>query len=300
MAGGPLLYNRLLDTRFAEEPAHWFNLEALPPKIAELLVHRELPAIKHRPDVVDAILSNTGGQPYLLHHFTASLADLAQSGEELTAGVVEQVAQESLDFLGDPLDWIQECSEAIEAQGARPIYAALLTGEAMNWREIKVAIHERQLGDLSSLRGSAPVFRALDTLLFHGLVRCDGDPRQSHSQFTITSNLFGQWFLDNVLSPQERARVESEKVAGVPAEGYDLDTIRRLLKDAFDAKDLIRFCRYRSVFRPILDKFGPEFSFEEMIDVVIKYCRTQRLFPELLEEIREVNPRQYRRYYSDS
>jgi hypothetical protein len=300
MAGGPLLYNHLLNTRFAEEPAYWYNLEALPPEIAKLVVHKELSTIQDRPDLVDRILSNTGGHPYLLQHFTASLVALAQGGEKLTADVVERVAQDCLESLGDPLDWFQECSEAIGAQGARPIYAALLTGKAMTWPDIKAVILERQLGDLSSLRGSAPVFRALDALLFHGLVRCDGDPRESRSRFTITSNLFRQWFLDNVLLPHERARVESEKMIGAPAEGYDVGIIRKLLKDAFNAKDLVRFCADRSIFRPILDKFGLDFSFEEMIDVVIEYCRTQRLFPELLETVREVSPRQYQRYYSDS
>jgi hypothetical protein len=83
----------------------------------------------------------------------------------------------------------------------------------------------------------------------------------------------------------------------VPQGGeYNLAAIRSLIRDAFEARELRRFCQDRPTFRPLLSRFGPGFSFEEMIDAVIDYCKTRLLFPELLAEIRKYNPRQYDRY----
>ncbi|MFC2037370.1 tetratricopeptide repeat protein [Chloroflexota bacterium] len=77
---------------------------------------------------------------------------------------------------------------------------------------------------------------------------------------------------------------------------YNLATIRNLLREAFTADDLRRFCQDRPTFRPILDYFGPGFNFMQMVDAVIEQCRTWALLPDLLAGIQEVNPRQYERY----
>lgn len=77
---------------------------------------------------------------------------------------------------------------------------------------------------------------------------------------------------------------------------YDTAAIRSLLRAAFTAADLRRFCHDRPVFRFIVSKFGPAFSFEDMIETVIEQCEKQALFPDLLAAIREHNPRQYERY----
>jgi len=76
----------------------------------------------------------------------------------------------------------------------------------------------------------------------------------------------------------------------------NLPAISNLLRDGFAAQDLQRFCRDRSAFSPVLSRFGPNFSQEDMIDVLLEYCQKQLLFVELLSEIRRFNPRQYDRY----
>ena len=76
----------------------------------------------------------------------------------------------------------------------------------------------------------------------------------------------------------------------------DLETVRSLLLAAFTAKELRRFCLARPIFRPVVDCFGPEQGQDDMVDEVIEYCRVKLLWPELLAEIQEENPRQYARF----
>ncbi len=77
---------------------------------------------------------------------------------------------------------------------------------------------------------------------------------------------------------------------------YDIAAIRSLMLDAFTAEELERFCQERPAFDPVRDEFGPRFSFNDMIDATLDYCDRQRLLPDLLAEIEQLNPRQYARY----
>lgn len=78
----------------------------------------------------------------------------------------------------------------------------------------------------------------------------------------------------------------------------DIAAVCTLIRDAFTAKDLMRFCRDRPTFSPVLTRFGPEQGLEDMIDGLVEFCEKRLLFPELLSEIRAVNPRQFERYLS--
>lgn len=78
----------------------------------------------------------------------------------------------------------------------------------------------------------------------------------------------------------------------------DVAVVCDLMRDAFTAKDLMRFCRDRAIFSPVQSRFGPSPSLEDVIDGLVEYCQKRLLFPELLSEIRLVNPRQYERYLS--
>jgi tetratricopeptide (TPR) repeat protein len=80
------------------------------------------------------------------------------------------------------------------------------------------------------------------------------------------------------------------------SEHYNMAVIRNLLRDALTAEELRRFCQDRPAFRPVLVHFGPGFSFADMIDVVLEYCQTLALFPQLLSDIQTLSPRQYERY----
>lgn len=68
------------------------------------------------------------------------------------------------------------------------------------------------------------------------------------------------------------------------------------MKGAFTVKELRRFCQDRPTFREILDRVGPNSSLEDFLDSLLVYCQKRELFPELLSEVRECNPNQYKRY----
>jgi len=78
--------------------------------------------------------------------------------------------------------------------------------------------------------------------------------------------------------------------------GYDLGTIRRLLTASFTAEELRRFCQDRSLFRPIVYRFGPGHGLDDMVQEVIDYCAKRLLWEDLLAAVEEENPRQYRRF----
>ena len=77
---------------------------------------------------------------------------------------------------------------------------------------------------------------------------------------------------------------------------YNVAAIRQLLEDAFDARDLKRFCQDRSELRRCLIDFGLNASLGDMIDVVITHCQKQLLFRTLLAGIEGHNPNQFERY----
>jgi hypothetical protein len=80
------------------------------------------------------------------------------------------------------------------------------------------------------------------------------------------------------------------------AENYDWKVIRDLLLAAFTAEELRRFCQDRPTFRPVTKRFGSGQGLDDMVDEVMTYCDTYRYFPELLDEVRQANPRQYDRF----
>jgi hypothetical protein len=77
------------------------------------------------------------------------------------------------------------------------------------------------------------------------------------------------------------------------AQEYNLATIRQLLLAAFTPEELRRFCYDRPTFRPVVNRFGPGYGHDDMVDELITYCDKYRYFPELLAEIKQANPRQY-------
>ncbi len=74
--------------------------------------------------------------------------------------------------------------------------------------------------------------------------------------------------------------------------------IRVLIRDAFTAATLRRFCQDRPTFQPLLTRFDANPDLDSMADALIEYCRTQVLFPLLLAGIKEHSPGQYERHRS--
>jgi len=85
-----------------------------------------------------------------------------------------------------------------------------------------------------------------------------------------------------------------------PSDGqpYDTATIRDLLLAAFTAEELGRFCQERSLLRSLTTNFGPKYNLNDMIDEVIDFCETRRLWKEFLNEVEQYNPKQYNRFTS--
>ena len=80
------------------------------------------------------------------------------------------------------------------------------------------------------------------------------------------------------------------------ADSIDLAARRALLRAAFTAAELRRFCHDRPTFRPIVDRFGPASGLDDMVDEVITYCEKHLHFDELLAGIQQENPEQYERF----
>ena len=76
----------------------------------------------------------------------------------------------------------------------------------------------------------------------------------------------------------------------------DIAQIRQLLLAAFTPEDLHRFCHDRPTFRPVVNRFGRPYRLDDMADELITYCENYLLFPELLAELQQYNPRQYARF----
>ena len=189
MTGGAPLYNQAVAANFPRKYKYWYNIEALPENAARALVET-MPGMAASPDLAASILRLTGRQPYLLQYFMAQLDDLVGRGEPLTHAAVEQVATACLEPRSRDNEvepWFYDCFEVIKAQGAFPIYAGLAARQSLTWPEIRDIIKlQKPDARLSPLEQAD---RALDTLLFYGLVEQAAD-----EAYVVTGELFKRWF----------------------------------------------------------------------------------------------------------
>lgn len=79
---------------------------------------------------------------------------------------------------------------------------------------------------------------------------------------------------------------------------YNTAVIRELLNRAFTDRQLRRFCYDRPQFRPVTKVVGPEDGLADVVDALIEHCGVYLLFDELLQEVQEENPRQFKRFES--
>ena len=77
---------------------------------------------------------------------------------------------------------------------------------------------------------------------------------------------------------------------------YNIAGIRHLVRDAFTARELRRFCQERRSFARLLDNCGSDPALNDLIDALIEHCQKRLLYPELLSEIQAYNPKQYQRH----
>lgn len=207
LTGGVPLYNRLAETRFARrDQLQRYHLTVLPAEAVEALL-ATLPALTDQPALSQTIWRYTGGHPYLLHHFLGELAAQTAHAEPLTAELVKQIASASLDELSATGRWFHTCAQTLAAQGAQPIYAALAAGQPLAWPQIKEAIARQRLGDPAVWRDPAAVDRALDTLLFHGVIQTV--PLAGATGYAVAGELFRRWFAANVPPPATAGHLEA-------------------------------------------------------------------------------------------
>ncbi len=79
---------------------------------------------------------------------------------------------------------------------------------------------------------------------------------------------------------------------------YNTAVIRELLHRAFTDRQLRRFCYDHPLFRPVTKVVGPEDGLADVVDALIEHCDVYLLFDELLQEVQEANPRQFKRFES--
>lgn len=199
VAGGPLLYDSAL--RVTSFDADWlldygYNIGVLPDAAARALIAAGS-ALPGESPVADLILRYTGGHPYLLQYF---MAELLARTPTATPADVEAVALECLQPRArrDRLArWFNGYMEALKRQESYHVYAALAQREVLTWREIQHLVQTLPVagGALDALTRAG---RALDILLFHGLV-CES----GRETYRLAGELFRQWFVERRPSPEE-------------------------------------------------------------------------------------------------
>jgi hypothetical protein len=93
-------------------------------------------------------------------------------------------------------------------------------------------------------------------------------------------------------------RYDSSLRPGIPALDPPISVVRELLLAAFTAEDLRRLFLYTSnpKLRPLVQRFSARAGLADMVDETIEYCQTRDLLPDLLDEVKQANPRQYARF----
>jgi predicted MPP superfamily phosphohydrolase len=86
--------------------------------------------------------------------------------------------------------------------------------------------------------------------------------------------------------------------AGAEPGGYDLAAVRDLLLAAFTAPTLRRLFLYtgNTELGALSQEFSPTDGLTAMVDRTVEFCLTRGLLPDLLEEVKGANARQYGRF----
>lgn len=74
---------------------------------------------------------------------------------------------------------------------------------------------------------------------------------------------------------------------------YNINAVRELLLAGFSAEELKRFCFDRPHFRPVYDEFSGGMGKAAVVDRILEFSQAKSLLPELLAEVKKLNPRQY-------
>ncbi len=84
------------------------------------------------------------------------------------------------------------------------------------------------------------------------------------------------------------------------SERYDLQAIRELLLDAFNAEDLhgLFFFSQNEVLQKVPDEFAKGDSLPAMVRKAVRYCRSRHVLGEMLAEVKVANPNAYEQYAS--
>jgi DNA-binding MarR family transcriptional regulator len=149
---------------------------------------------------------------------------------------------------------------------------------------------QQAIGDLAGLKATKQNLELVEDMLPIDPTKGDRDTAtQAQISQPVPGPPNGPTKVANLESSHGKAR--SGKAAQEPP--YDVEVIRELLTTAFTHQSLRRFCQNDSDLRPVVNEFSPHHGLNDMVDRVIDYCWTQRLWDHLLVAIKEENPRQY-------
>jgi hypothetical protein len=232
MTGGVPLYDQLVEINCPRKLRNWYALETLPDEAARALITR-LPELQPASELVDQILRYTGGHPYLLQYVMAQLEDSASRGFSITLEALDQVIAECLGVTSELAYWFEDCSAMIATPDVHAVYAALNSGlsegfdtvETMNLAQVVEVIEAQDLGDTEVLRSRSILDRALHVLISYGFIQYDSVRRT----YMLTSELLRRWFVQNVLSFEERIKATADLASQTDASGLSPSLYARLL-----------------------------------------------------------------------
>lgn len=132
-----------------------------------------------------------------------------------------------------------------------------------------------------------------------GIILLDAEP------LTVLDNLLGtttpseQTSRTSKVSPERMQRpvaTPQPEISSIDPDNPPIAAIRDLLEAAFTTSSLRRFCQDRPRFRSLVTRFSTSDGLSDMVERVIVFCDEYLLWDELLAEVKEVNPRQYKRF----
>ena len=208
VAGGPLLYDSVLQV-MASDPDwlldYGYNIGTLPDDAARALIAAGS-AVQEHSALAESILHYTGGHPYLLQYFMAQLMSRTATASSITQADVESVAMDCLhprsrrDRIAP---WFNGYMEMLKRQESYHVYAELALKGVLTWREIETIVQALPATDSTS-DVLTRAGRALDILLFHGLVY-----ESNREEYRITGELFRKWFVDHRPSSEELVKPDA-------------------------------------------------------------------------------------------
>ena len=195
---------------------------------------------------------------------------------------------------------LQALGFAVETAGSYALAKTLIESRAARREPFDLALVDLLLGDADIYCGAgfALIERLLDLDTAVVIVSGWATPElvdQVFKTFGFLGFLEKQNLTPEVLE-QVVQTVTSKRGSSDEPMDYNLGAIGELVEEAFSPAELRRLCQDRPELAPATREFAENGSLRRITLDLVQYCQRMLLFPELLEAIRQQNPRQYARY----